>query len=60
MSDCRWPYTRRPVSTPNRQAPLFMNQGLNLAYAFNHAEGAAYLMAMPSTRKDDVPTLATA
>ena len=27
-----------PVSTRNRQAQLFMNQGLNLAYAFNHAE----------------------
>ncbi len=27
-----------PVSTKNLQAQLFMNQGLNLAYAFNHAE----------------------
>jgi tetratricopeptide (TPR) repeat protein len=27
-----------PVSTRNRQAQLFMNQGLNLAFAFNHAE----------------------
>lgn len=27
-----------PVSTQNRDAQLFMNQGLNLAYAFNHAE----------------------
>jgi tetratricopeptide (TPR) repeat protein len=27
-----------PVSTRNKQAQLFMNQGLNLAYAFNHAE----------------------
>ena len=27
-----------PVSTKNRQAQLFMNQGLNLSYAFNHAE----------------------
>src|SRR5262245_32277490 len=27
-----------PVSTRNRQAQIFMNQGLNLAYAFNHAE----------------------
>ena len=27
-----------PVSTRNREAQLFMNQGLNLAYAFNHAE----------------------
>jgi tetratricopeptide (TPR) repeat protein len=26
------------VSTKNKQAQLFMNQGLNLAYAFNHAE----------------------
>jgi tetratricopeptide (TPR) repeat protein len=27
-----------PVSTKNTQAQLFINQGLNLAYAFNHAE----------------------
>jgi len=27
-----------PVSTRNRQAQTFMNQGLNLAYAFNDAE----------------------
>jgi tetratricopeptide (TPR) repeat protein len=27
-----------PVSTTNKDAQLFMNQGLNLAYAFNHAE----------------------
>jgi len=27
-----------PVSTRNRQVQPFMNQGLNLAYAFNHAE----------------------
>jgi tetratricopeptide (TPR) repeat protein len=27
-----------PVSTRNRDAQRFMNQGLNLAYAFNHAE----------------------
>ncbi len=26
-----------PVSTKNAQAQLFMNQGLNLSYAFNHA-----------------------
>ncbi len=32
-----------PVSTENKQAQLFMNQGLNLSYAFNHAEaGRAY------------------
>ena len=32
-----------PVSTKNHQAQLFMNQGLNLSYAFNHAEaGRAY------------------
>jgi tetratricopeptide (TPR) repeat protein len=32
-----------PVSTKNRQAQLFMNQGFNLSYAFNHAEaGRAY------------------
>ena len=27
-----------PVSTTNRDAQLFMNQGLNLTYGFNHAE----------------------
>ena len=27
-----------PVTTRNREAQRFMNQGLNLAYAFNHAE----------------------
>ena len=27
-----------PVSTRTRDAQAFMNQGLNLAYAFNHAE----------------------
>jgi tetratricopeptide (TPR) repeat protein len=27
-----------PVSTKNRDAQLFINQGVNLAYAFNHAE----------------------
>src|ERR1700756_1250687 len=32
-----------PVSTKDAQAQLFMNQGLNLSYAFNHAEaGRAY------------------
>src|ERR1043165_7407905 len=32
-----------PVSTKNAQAQLFMNQGLNLSSAFNHAEaGRAY------------------
>ena len=32
-----------PVTTKNQQAQLFMNQGLNLSYAFNHAEaGRAY------------------
>ena len=32
-----------PVSTKNAQAQLFINQGLNLSYAFNHAEaGRAY------------------
>ena len=29
---------RFPVTTKNRQAQLFINQGVNLAYAFNHAE----------------------
>ena len=27
-----------PVTTPSERAQLFMNQGLNLAYGFNHAE----------------------
>lgn len=27
-----------PVSTKNREAQLFINQGVNLSYAFNHAE----------------------
>jgi tetratricopeptide (TPR) repeat protein len=27
-----------PVTTKNRQAQRFINQGINLAYAFNHAE----------------------
>ena len=27
-----------PVSTSSKEAQLFMNQGLNLSYAFNHAE----------------------
>jgi len=29
-----------PVSTKNKQAQLFINQGVNLAYGFNHAEAA--------------------
>ena len=29
-----------PVSTRNERAQLFINQGLNLAYGFNHAEAA--------------------
>src|SRR5690242_19478071 len=29
-----------PVSTRNERAQLFVNQGLNLAYGFNHAEAA--------------------
>lgn len=29
-----------PVSTTNEQAQRFVNQGVNLAYAFNHAEAA--------------------
>ena len=45
-----------PVSTHNSQAQLFMNQGLNLAYGFNHAEaGRAFSEA---ARLD--PTLAMA
>src|SRR5260370_17749412 len=31
---------RFPVTTKNRQAQLFINQGVNLAYAFNPAEAA--------------------
>ena len=32
-----------PVTTKNRQAQLFINQGLKVSYAFNHAEaGRAY------------------
>ena len=35
-----------PVSTTNERAQLFMNQGLNLTYGFNHAEaGRAYAEA---------------
>ncbi len=29
-----------PVTTKSKEAQLFMNQGLNLSYAFNHAESA--------------------
>lgn len=29
-----------PVTTKNKNAQLFINQGLNLSYAFNHAEAA--------------------
>jgi tetratricopeptide (TPR) repeat protein len=29
-----------PVSTRNERAQLFMNQGINLSYGFNHAEAA--------------------
>jgi tetratricopeptide (TPR) repeat protein len=29
-----------PVTTKNKDAQLFINQGLNLSYAFNHAESA--------------------
>jgi tetratricopeptide (TPR) repeat protein len=29
-----------PVTTVSKQAQLFVNQGVNLAYAFNHAEAA--------------------
>jgi pimeloyl-ACP methyl ester carboxylesterase/Flp pilus assembly protein TadD len=35
-----------PVSTTNKQAQLFMNQGLNLTFGFNHAEaGRAFAEA---------------
>lgn len=45
-----------PVSTRNEQAQLFINQGINLAYGFNHAEaGRAFREA---ARLD--PTLAIA
>ena len=40
------------VSTKNARAQLFMNQGLNLSYAFNHAEaGRAYREAARLDRK---------
>ena len=29
-----------PVTTRSKQAQLFINQGVNLAYGFNHAEAA--------------------
>jgi len=29
-----------PVSTQNKEAQLFINQGINLAYGFNHAEAS--------------------
>lgn len=44
------------VSTHNAQAQLFINQGLNLAYAFNHAE--AYRAFQEAARLD--PSLAMA
>ena len=45
-----------PVTTKNAKAQLFMNQGVNLSYAFNHAEsGRAFREA---ARLD--PTLAMA
>jgi tetratricopeptide (TPR) repeat protein len=45
-----------PVSTKNKEAQLFINQGLNLSYAFNHAEaGRAFREA---ARQD--PNLAMA
>src|SRR5512145_551553 len=45
-----------PVSTKDERAQLFMNQGLNLTYGFNHAEaGRAFAEA---ARLD--PTLAMA
>src|SRR4030095_133237 len=35
-----------PVTTRSRRAQLFMNQGLNLTYGFNHAEaGRAFAEA---------------
>ncbi|PTQ91624.1 hypothetical protein C8R30_13038 [Nitrosomonas nitrosa] len=45
-----------PVSTKNPQAQLFINQGVNLAYAFNHAE--AYRAFREAARLD--PNLAMA
>ena len=45
-----------PVSTRNERAQLFMNQGLNLTYGFNHAE--AFRAFAEAARLD--PTLAMA
>ncbi|SFP90456.1 hypothetical protein SAMN05216419_10315 [Nitrosomonas cryotolerans] len=45
-----------PVSTKNKEAQLFINQGLNLAYGFNHAE--AYRAFQEAARLD--PALAIA
>ncbi len=45
-----------PVSTQNKEAQLFINQGLNLAYGFNHAE--AYRAFQEAARLD--PALAIA
>ncbi len=45
-----------PVNTQNKQAQLFINQGINLAYGFNHAE--AQRAFQEAARLD--PTLAMA
>tara|TARA_R100001369_G_scaffold20091_2_gene36847 strand:- start:32516 stop:34246 length:1731 start_codon:yes stop_codon:yes gene_type:complete len=42
------------ISTPNKEAQTFFNQGLKLAYAFNHAE--SHRSYMEAARKDpDAP-----
>ena len=38
-----------PVTTKSEQAQLFMNQGLNLAYGFNHAEAGARSPKRPAS-----------
>src|SRR5687767_15994767 len=45
-----------PTSTKHKQAQLFINQGVNLAYAFNHAE--SHRAFREAARLD--PTLAIA
>ena len=39
-----------PVSTRNAAAQRFMNQGLNLAYAFNHAWASGACSSCPKVR----------
>ena len=44
------------ISTPNKKAQTFFNQGLKLAYAFNHAE--SHRSFMEATRKDPDASMA--